>query len=94
MALTKTVTPDKIEVIGDYKHINVRTATIIKEDGTELSRSFSRKVLEPGSIDDSDNYTNTNVSSEHADVKSIANAVWSTTVHDAWKANLIANKPS
>ena len=92
MALTKTVTADKIEVIGDHKHINVRTATIIKEDGTELSRSFSRKVLEPGSIDDSDNYTNTNVSSEHADVQSIANAIWSTTVHDAWKAYLIANK--
>ena len=92
MALTKTVTPDKIEVIGDHKHINVRTATIIKEDGTELSRSFSRKVLEPGSIDGSDNYTNTNVSSEHADVQSIANAIWSTTVHDAWKAYLIANK--
>ena len=92
MALTKTIEEDKIEVVGPYKGVHIRTATIIKEDGTELSRSFSRKVLEPGSIDDSDNYTNTNVSSEHADVQSIANAIWSTTVHDAWKAYLIANK--
>ena len=92
MALTKTQVEDKIEVVGDYKHIQIRTATIIKEDGTELSRSLHRKVLNPGTLDGSDNLVDTDTSSESAEVKGIASAVWTTDVKNAWKAKLIADK--
>ena len=94
MALTKTTVEDKIEVVGDYKHIQVRTATVIKEDGTELSRSFHRKVLTPGTLDGSDNLVDTDISSESAEVKGIAATVWTTDVKNAYKAKLIADKPS
>ena len=47
MALTKEIVQDKIEVVGDFKHIHIRTATVIKEDGVELSRSFQRHVVSP-----------------------------------------------
>ena len=94
MALTKTLIEDKIEVVGDYKHIQIRTATVIKEDGVELSRSFHRRVLDPGTLDGSDNLVDTNVSSESDEVKGIATSVWTTSVKNAWKAKLIADKPS
>ena len=94
MALTKTLIEDKIEVVGDYKHIQIRTATVIKEDGVELSRSFHRKVLDPGTLDGSDNLVDTNISSESDEVKGIATSVWTTSVKNAWKAKLIADKPS
>jgi len=94
MALTKTTVEDKIEVIGDYKQIQIRTATVIKEDSNELSRSFHRKTLTPGTLDASDNLVDTDTSSESAEVKGIATAVWTTDVKNAWKAHLIANKPS
>jgi len=93
MALTKTQVEDKIEIVGDYKHIQIRTATIIKEDGTELSRSFHRKVLTPGNLDGSDNLVDTDTSSESDEVKGIASTVWTTDVKNAWKAKLIADKP-
>ena len=92
MALTKTIEEDKIEVVGQFKAIQIRTATVIKEDGTELNRSFHRKVLFPGRIDASDNWIDTDISSESTEVKGIANTVWSQSVKDAYKANLIANK--
>ena len=92
MALTKTTEEDKIEVVGDYKHIQIRTATVIKEDGVELSRSFHRKVLDPGELDASDNLVNTDISGESAEVQGICNTVWTSTVKDAWKAKLIADK--
>ena len=92
MALTKTTEEDKIEVVGPYKHAQVRTATIIKEDGTELSLSFHRKSLEPGTLDGSNNLINTDISAESAEVQGICNAVWTSTVKDAWKAKLIADK--
>ncbi len=92
MALTKTTTEDKIEVVGDYKAVQIRTATIIKDDGVELTRSFHRKVLHPGTLDGSDNLINTNISGESAEVQGICNAVWTSTVKDAWKAKLIADK--
>ena len=93
MALTKILEEDKIEVIGQYKYIQVRTATVIKEDGKELNRSFHRKVLDPGTLDASDNLVDTDISAESAEVKSICNAVWTSTVKDAYKAKLIADKP-
>ena len=94
MALTKTTEEDKIEVVGQYKHVQVRTATVIKEDGKELNRSFHRKVLDPGTLDGSDNLVDTNISGESAEVQGICNAVWTSTIKDAWKAKLIADKPS
>ena len=92
MALTKTITEDKIEVVGDYKIVQVRTATVIKEDGKELSRSFHRKVLSPGELDGSNNLVDTDTSAESAEVKGITSSVWTTAVKDAWKAKLIADK--
>ena len=92
MALTKTTEEDKIEVVGPYKTVQVRTATVIKEDGTELSRSFSRKTLSPGTLDGSDNLVDTDTSAESAEVKGIASTVWTTDVKNAWKAKLIADK--
>lgn len=92
MTLTKTTTSDKIEIVGDYKHIQIRTATVIKEDGTELSRSFHRKVLTPGTLDASDNLVDTDVSSESTEIQGIASSVWTTDIKNAWKAKLIADK--
>ena len=94
MALTKTTEEDKIEITSEFKHVQVRTATVIKEDGVELSRSFHRKVLDCGSLDDSDNLVETDISAESAEVQAICNGVWSTSVKNAWKAHLIASKPS
>ncbi len=94
MALTKTTEIDKIEVVTEFKNVQVRTATVIKEDGVELNRSFSRKVLNCGDLDASDNLVDTNISSESAEVQAICNAVWTTSVKNAWKAHLIASKPS
>ena len=93
MALTKSTENDKIEVVQKW-NIQVRTATVIKEDDKEISRSFNRKVLVPGTLDASDNLVDTNLSSEDADVKAIAEAAWTTQVKADYKAFLIAKKPS
>ena len=92
MALTKTTEEDKIEVVGKFKKVQVRTATVIKEDGVELSRSFTRRVLDPGVLDGSNNLVDTDVSAESAEVKGITSTVWTQAVKDAWKAKLIADK--
>ena len=92
MAITKTQENDKIEVVNKW-NIQVRTATVIKEDGAELTRSFHRKVLVPGTLDASDNLVATNISGEDADVQAICNAAWTTQVKADFKAFLIANKP-
>ena len=94
MALTKTIEIDKIEIVTEYRHIQIRTATIIKEDNVELSRSFHRKTLTCGELDSSNNFVGTDVTGESTEVQAICNAVWTTTVKDAWKAHLIATKPS
>jgi hypothetical protein len=90
MAITKEIIEDKIEVVGDCKEIQVRTATVIKEDGVELSRSFHRHVLHCVSSikndDDSWTHTDTDVSGESTEVQGIATAVWTTTVKNAKKA--------
>ena len=91
MAITKTLENDKIEIVNKW-NIQVRTATVIKEDGKELTRSFSRKVLTPGSLDASDNLVETDISGEDADVQSICNAAWTTQVKADYKAFLIENK--
>tara|TARA_X000000950_G_C13799352_1_gene612846 strand:- start:500 stop:790 length:291 start_codon:yes stop_codon:yes gene_type:complete len=89
MAITKETIEDKIEIVGDYKDIQVRTATVIKEDGVELTRSFHRKVLEcvASSYDGSSwTHTDTDVSGESTEVQGIATVVWTTTVKNAKKA--------
>ena len=93
MALTKTTENDKIEVVNKW-NIQVRAATVIKEDGTELSRSFHRKVLVPGTLDDNDNLVDTDISGEDADVQAICNAAWTTQVKADFKTFLISIKPS
>jgi hypothetical protein len=89
MSITKELIEDKIEVVGDYKTIQVRTATVIKEDGVELSRSFHRHTLECVSSvkndDDSWTHTDTDVSSESTEVQGIATAVWTTAIKNAKK---------
>ena len=91
MALTETNENDKIEVVNKW-NIQVRNATIIKKDGVELTRSFHRKILKPGTLDASDNLVDTDISGEDADVQAIANAAWTTQVKADYKAFLIANK--
>ena len=90
MAITKELIEDKIEIVGDYKSIQVRTATVIKEDGVELTRSFHRHALECVSSvkndDDSWTHTDTDVSGESTEVQGIATAVWTTAIKNAKKA--------
>ena len=76
MAITKTTKVDKIEVVGDYKQIQVREATVIEEDGVELTRSFHRYVLSPGS----------DLTDQPPEVAAIANAVWTQEIIDAYNA--------
>ncbi len=94
MALSESIEYDKIEVVGTYKTIFVRKATVIKKDGTELTRSFERYVLDAGALDASDNFVDTDISAEPTEVSAICNAAWTTDVKAAWKAKLIADKPS
>ena len=94
MALTESIEYDKIEVVGLYKAVQVRKATVIKKDGEELTRSYHRYVLHAGTLDDSDNLVDTDLSAEPAEVSSICTAVWTTDVKAAWKAKLIADKSS
>ena len=90
MAITKEIIEDKIEVVGDYKTIQVRTATVIKEDGVELSRSFHRHALDcVSSSQDADGnwtHTDTDVSGESSEVQGIASTVWTDAVKAARKA--------
>jgi|TARA_R110000744_G_scaffold218298_1_gene337046 hypothetical protein len=92
MAITKETIIGKMEVVTDFKHIQVRTDTVIKEDGTELSRSFHRHVLTPGMLDGSDNLVETSISGEDAQVQQVCGIYWTQAVKDAWKAKLIADK--
>ena len=94
MALAESMEYDKIEVVGLYKAVQVRKATVIKKDGVELTRSFHRYVLQAGTLDASDNLVDTDISAEPAEVSAICTAVWTTDVKNAWKAKLIADKPT
>tara|TARA_R100000687_G_C6289386_1_gene90663 strand:+ start:28 stop:309 length:282 start_codon:yes stop_codon:yes gene_type:complete len=92
MAITKNISVENINAVGEYKAVHVATDTIIKEDNVELSRSRHRHVLNCGTIDDSNNFVATNISSEDSAVQAVCNAVWTQAVKDAWKAKLIADK--
>ena len=99
MALTETIEYDKIEIVGQYKHVQVRKATVIKRDGIEVTRSFERFVLDPGTLDESNNLVDNPLDKESDgttaitdEVKTICNAVWTTSIKNAWKEKLIADK--
>ena len=99
MALTESIEYDKIEVVGQYKKVQVRKATVIKKDGVELTRSFERFVLNPGTLDGSDNLVDNPLTKEPDgvtdiadEVKSVCNAVWTDAIKTSWKAKLIADK--
>ena len=101
MALSESIEYDKIEVVGVYKSVQVRKATVIKKDDAEISRSFERFVLNPGTLDASENLVDNPLDKEPDgttaiadEVKAVATAVWTTSVKDAWKAKLIADKSS
>ena len=94
--LTETQENDKIEIVSKW-NIQVRTATVIKKDGVELTRSFHRKVLVPGALKggdgaDKDTLVETDLSGEDADVKAIAEAAWTSQVKTDYTAFLVANK--
>ena len=98
MALTETNENDKIEVVNRW-NVQVRNATVIKKDGVELTRSFHRKVLVPGTLkggsgSDKDTLVDTDISGEDADVKAICNAAWTAQVKTDFTAFLVANKPA
>ena len=82
MALNKTTKQDKIEVVGDYKHVQVRTATIISENGVEISRTYDRHVVAP----DAD------ITGESTEVQAICNVVHTQAVKDAYAAHLAAQE--
>jgi hypothetical protein len=82
MALTERTADDKIEIVGDYKHIQVRQATIIERDGVEISRSFHRRVVGP--LDD--------VSGETDEIKALAAVVHTDAVKAAYQAHLEAQR--
>tara|TARA_R100001086_G_scaffold240922_1_gene167480 strand:- start:53 stop:337 length:285 start_codon:yes stop_codon:yes gene_type:complete len=92
MALTESIEYDKIEVVSTYKIVQVRKATVITKDSVELTRTFHRYILVPGTLDASDNFVDTDISAQPAEVQSICNAVWTTDIKNAYKAHLIANK--
>ena len=94
MALAESIEYDKIEVVGLYKAVQVRKATVIKKDGTEMARSYERYVLNAGTLDGNDALVDTDISAEPAEVSAICNAVWTSDVKAALKAKLIANKSS
>ena len=94
MALAELTEYDKIEVVGKYKAVQVRKATVITKDGVELTRSFERYVLQPGALDASNNLVDTDLSGEPAEVSAICTAAWTTDVKAAWKTKLIEDKSS
>ena len=98
MALTESIQYDKIEIVTEYRHVQVRKATVIKKDGVELTRSFQRYILECGTLDSSDNLVDNPLDKESDgvtnipdEIKAICDTVWTTSVKDAWKAKLIAD---
>lgn len=83
MALTEETFDDKIELVGEFRHVQIRTATIIKRDGEEISRAFKRRVLNP---DD-------DVSEENAEIKGITKSVWTKSIKEAYAAQVVKPEP-
>ena len=101
MAITKEIIYDKKEIVGDYAILQIRKASVIKEDSKEISRSFERYVLYPGTLDASDNLVDNPLDKEPdgvtaipQEIKDICAVIWTTTIKNAWKAKLISDKTS
>ena len=92
MAITKETQIGKIEVVGKYKSVQVRTDTVVIEDDVELTRKYHRHVLTPGTLDSDENLVATDISGENAEVQAVCNAVWTDAVKLAWKNYLVAEK--
>ena len=92
MAITKETQIGKIEVVGKYKFVQVRTDTVVMEDGTELSRKYHRHVLACGTLDADNNLVDTDISGENSEVQAVCNAVWTQAVKDAYRTFLIAQQ--
>ena len=90
MAITKETQIGKIEVVGKYKSVQVRTDTVVIEDDVELTRKYHRHALHPGTLDGSNNLVDTDISGENAEVQAVCNAVWTDAVKLAWKNQLIS----
>ena len=90
MALTKETQIGKIEVVGKYKSVQVRTDTVVIEDDVELTRKYHRHALNPGTLDGSNNLVDTDISGENAEIQAVCNAVWTDAVKLAWKNLLIS----
>jgi hypothetical protein len=82
MALSKQTTEDRIEIVGDFKHIQIRTKTSVMEDGVELSASFHRHTLAP----------NDDISGQSAEVQAVCNAVWTDELKVAFEAHVSASE--
>ena len=93
MALAESIEYDKIEVVGIYKAVQVRKATVIKKDGTELTRSFERYVLDIGSLDPDKKLRERDISGQPAEVQAICNAAWTSEVKEAWTKHLASLSP-
>ena len=99
MALEEVIEYDKIEVVGQHKVVQVRKASVVKKDGAELARSFTRYVLDPGTLDGDDNLVDNPLAKEPDgttdipdEVKAICTAAWTPTIKVAWKTKLISEK--
>ncbi len=84
MALSESIEYDKVEIVGQFKAVQVRKATVIKKDGKEITRSFHRYVLQP----------DMDITAEPTEIQSICNVVWTQEVKDAWKAHLASSSPT
>ena len=93
MSITKTNADDQIEIVGDFKHVQIRTASIIKEDNVEIHRAFSRRILTPGDLDKDNKLVDRDISSESSQVQTICNTVWTDDIKEAWRKDLVANLP-
>ena len=91
MALTETQVEDKIEVVGDHKHVQVRTANVIARDGEEISRSFHRHVLVCSAKADG-TWGDTDISDQSTEVQAICNAVWTSAVKTAYQTAMDAQE--
>ena len=92
MAITKETQIGKIEVVGKYKSVQVRTDTVVIEDGEELSRKYHRHALNCGTLDADNNLVDTVLTDEHAEVQAVCNAVWTQSIKDAYRTFLMAQQ--
>jgi len=92
MAFTKYTEVGRVEVVGIYKQLQIRTDSVVKEDGVEIARSFHRHVLSPGNLNSDNNFVDEDISGETVEVQGIANSVWTQDVKDAWKEKMIADR--